>query len=156
MISVHCAYKTVSTFSAMRPCCVLPFLMACCHRCNCTLWQTLRTSMIAVMPIFQRVKIFNTIGRPWNRPQIFCKIWRKSKCMPFKPRAIASATSPPTNSLVWLPMKSWIHALIAKFCVSGALFTLNSLICHANSKLQSALPKKTVPPHRFMTLAYSS
>src|SRR3546814_746791 len=50
-----------------------------------------------VMAISPRVRTSSITGSSWKMRQIFWPISRRCKCMPFKPAAIASATSAPTN-----------------------------------------------------------
>ena len=58
----------------------------------------------------------------------------ESKCTRSRPRAIASAMSPPTNLPVPRPMKSKIRAPMPKFCGNGRRCIPNIRFCRANSR----------------------
>jgi hypothetical protein len=60
-----------------------------------------------------------------------------SRCTPSRPRATASATSPPTISPAPPPTRSPIRARMPKSCASGHRFTRNSPSCRASSRSPS-------------------
>ena len=73
----------------------------------------------------------------------------RCKCTASRPRAIASATSPPTSSRAWRPTKSSIRVRRPKSCVNGRRSTLNSRGCRASSRSRCPARWKIAPPCRF-------
>jgi hypothetical protein len=104
----------------------------------------------------RRARTCSSTGRSWRTCRTSWPNWPTSRCTPSRPRATASATSPPTSSPASRRRDLTDPRPWCEICASGRPSTRNSPSCRASSRSPSRRPSTTAPRSACTTSACTS